>query len=31
VEYALTDRGEAMRPAITELTRWAEQNLSPNA
>jgi DNA-binding HxlR family transcriptional regulator len=29
VEYALTDRGEAMRPAITELTRWAEQNLSP--
>jgi DNA-binding HxlR family transcriptional regulator len=31
VEYALTDRGEAMRPAITELTRWAEQNLSPSA
>lgn len=30
VEYALTDRGEAMRPAITELTRWAEQNLSPD-
>lgn len=29
VEYALTDRGEAMRSAITELTRWAEQNLSP--
>jgi DNA-binding HxlR family transcriptional regulator len=31
VEYALTDRGEAMRPAITELTRWAEQNLNPSA
>jgi DNA-binding HxlR family transcriptional regulator len=30
IEYALTDRGEAMRPAITELTRWAEQNLSPD-
>ena len=31
VEYSLTDRGEAMRPAITELTHWAEQNLSPSA
>lgn len=27
VQYALTDRGAAIRPAITELTRWAEQNL----
>jgi DNA-binding HxlR family transcriptional regulator len=29
VDYALTHRGEAMRPAIVELTRWAEQNLTP--
>lgn len=31
VQYALTDRGQALRPAITELTRWAEQNLDPQA
>ncbi|PZE64547.1 MULTISPECIES: helix-turn-helix domain-containing protein [unclassified Curtobacterium] len=30
VRYELTERGAAMRPAITELTRWAEQNLSPS-
>jgi DNA-binding HxlR family transcriptional regulator len=30
VQYDLTDRGRAIRPAITELTRWAEQNLSPS-
>ncbi|QWS33262.1 winged helix-turn-helix transcriptional regulator [Curtobacterium sp. L6-1] len=29
VRYELTERGAAMRPAITELTRWAAQNLSP--
>ena len=29
VQYALTGRGQALRPAITELTRWAEQNLTP--
>lgn len=30
VRYALTDRGQAMRPAIAELTRWAEENLDPS-
>jgi DNA-binding HxlR family transcriptional regulator len=28
VEYTLTDKGEALRPAITALTRWAEKNLT---
>ncbi len=27
VRYALTEHGAAMRPAITELTRWAESHL----
>jgi DNA-binding HxlR family transcriptional regulator len=31
VEYALTERGAAMRPAITALTQWAEENLTPTA
>lgn len=30
VRYELTERGQALRPAITELTRWAEQNLHPS-
>jgi DNA-binding HxlR family transcriptional regulator len=30
VQYDLTDRGRAIRPAITELTRWAERNLYPS-
>ncbi|MTD55475.1 winged helix-turn-helix transcriptional regulator [Amycolatopsis pithecellobii] len=30
VQYALTDHGAALRPAITELTRWAEEHLSPD-
>lgn len=29
VRYELTDHGAAMRPAISELTRWAEEHLSP--
>jgi DNA-binding HxlR family transcriptional regulator len=28
VTYCLTPRGEALRPALTELLRWAEENLS---
>ena len=27
VQYSLPRSGRALRPAITELTRWAEQNL----
>jgi DNA-binding HxlR family transcriptional regulator len=29
VRYELTEHGAAMRPAITELTRWAELHLQP--
>lgn len=29
VRYELTDHGAAMRPAIDELTRWAELHLQP--
>lgn len=30
VRYELTDHGYALRPAIDELTRWAEAHLSPD-
>jgi DNA-binding HxlR family transcriptional regulator len=29
VRYELTEHGAAMRPAIDELTRWAENHLQP--
>ena len=31
VQYALTDHGAALRPAINELTLWAERHLQPDA
>ncbi|MCT2589122.1 helix-turn-helix transcriptional regulator [Streptomyces sp. N2-109] len=31
VAYELTDAGLALRPAMTELTRWAEQHLPGGA
>ncbi len=31
VRYELTEHGTAMRPAIDELTRWAELHLRPSA
>jgi DNA-binding HxlR family transcriptional regulator len=27
--YSLTDRGEALRPALNALRDWAEENVSP--
>ena len=30
VQYALTAHGAALRPAINELTLWAEQHLQPD-
>jgi DNA-binding HxlR family transcriptional regulator len=30
VRYELTGHGYALRPAIDELTRWAEAHLTPN-
>lgn len=29
VRYELTERGAAIRPALAELTRWAEEHLRP--
>ena len=29
VRYELTEHGAAIRPALDELTRWAEQHLRP--
>ena len=29
VRYELTEHGAAIRPALTELTRWAEEHLQP--
>jgi DNA-binding HxlR family transcriptional regulator len=31
VRYELTEQGAAIRPALTELTRWAEKHLRPPA
>ncbi|GAA0242798.1 helix-turn-helix domain-containing protein [Cryptosporangium japonicum] len=30
VRYELTEHGAAIRPALTELTRWAEEHLRPS-
>jgi DNA-binding HxlR family transcriptional regulator len=30
VAYALTERGEALIPALAELTRWAQEHLPPD-
>jgi DNA-binding HxlR family transcriptional regulator len=29
VQYELTEHGYAIRPAINELTSWAEEHLTP--
>jgi DNA-binding HxlR family transcriptional regulator len=29
VKYSLTDRGRDLKPVITEMKNWADQNLSP--
>lgn len=31
VSYALTERGEALMPALQQLAQWAEQHLPPPA
>jgi DNA-binding HxlR family transcriptional regulator len=31
VRYRLTNRGEALRPSLLELERWASEHLAPDA